>query len=458
MASPSYLGLCCLFVFSLISLQAGETESSVQLVSPHVGKPVITKAVAANRLASVPDYVSAFEEEIAWLDFGLDSRSRFEFRDQDYRTSDLLSESVFFQRSLVYLGIHDVLDPLRAAFEFEDSRRGLSERAESANDANHTELLQAYGELHFADAFDGDPVSVRFGRMAFDASDRRLIARNRYRNTINAFDGLRLRIGEESSLLEWDAFALRPVERSVDALDESSEEGLLYGVTGYLRAFSPQVVIEPYWLLSDQVAEGGKHLHTGGVHTYGQFGKSAWDYDFDFAGQWGESAGLSHQAWAAHAEIGHSWDHPWKPRLGAWLNFASGDRNPIDGESGRFDPLYGATFAFYGYSGYFSWQNMINPALRLSFQPMEKLRCEIIHRGIWLAGEHDAWVRGSRQNAIGGSGNYVGQELDLRASWQATKHLEIEAVFASFFPGEFVEATGPSPGSQFGYLAATLRF
>jgi len=140
------------------------------------------------------------------------------------------------------------------------------------------------------------------------------------------------------------------------------------------------------------------------------------------------------------------------------LNFASGDRNPIDGESGRFDPLYGATFAFYGYSGYFSWQNMINPALRLSFQPMEKLRCEIIHRGIWLAGEHDAWVRGSRQNAIGGSGNYVGQELDLRASWQATKHLEIEAVFASFFPGEFVEATGPSPGSQFGYLAATLRF
>ena len=113
------------------------------------------------------------------------------------------------------------------------------------------------------------------------------------------------------------------------------------------------------------------------------------------------------------------------------MNFASGDRNPIDGESGRFDPLYGATFAFYGYSGYFSWQNMINPALRLSFQPMEKLRCEIIHRG---------------------------QELDLRASWQATKHLEIEAVFASFFPGEFVEATGPSPGSQFGYLAATLRF
>jgi hypothetical protein len=438
---------------SLLPLHAGEEE-----VPAKPSKPFVTKAVAANRIASVPDYVSAFEEEIEWLDFGIDSRSRFEFRDQDYRTTDLLSESVFYQRSLVYLGVHDLLGPLNFATEFEDSRRGISDRAESPNEANHTELLQAYGELRFDDALGGDPVSLRLGRMAFDAVDRRLISRNRYRNTITAFDGARLRIGEESSPIEWDAFALRPVNRSVDALDESSEESLLYGVTGYVRTFSPRVLIEPYWLLSDQAANGGKQLHTGGVHTYGQIGSSSWDYDFDFAGQWGESDGLDHQAWAAHAEIGHTWDHPWKPRLGAWLNFASGDRDPGDTASGRFDPLYGATFAFYGYSGYFSWQNIVNPALRLSFQPMEKLRCEIIHRGIWLASEDDAWVRASRQDPAGGSGRYVGQELDLRAAWQATKHLELEAVYSCFFPGGFVDQTGPSPESHFGYLAATLRF
>lgn len=101
---------------------------------------------------------------------------------------------------------------------------------------------------------------------------------------------------------------------------------------------------------------------------------------------------------------------------------------------------------------------MINPALRLSFQPMEKLKCEIIHRGIWLASEEDAWVRASRRDPAGASGRYVGQELDLRASWQATKHLEIEAVYACFFPGGFVDQTGPSPESHFGYLGATLRF
>ena len=140
------------------------------------------------------------------------------------------------------------------------------------------------------------------------------------------------------------------------------------------------------------------------------------------------------------------------------MNYASGDRDPLDGNSGQFDQLYGASFAFYGYTSYFNWQNMINPAMRLSFQPNKALRCEIIHRGVWLASDRDAWPRASRSDPTGGSGRYVGQELDLRTAWQLTEHLEIEAVYAHFFPGAFVEATGASPDSHFGYLAATIRF
>lgn len=331
------LSLLCLPAATLLVGLAGGGElasTSRQIVT--------TKAVAANRTASLPEYVTAFDEPIDWLDFGLESRSRIEWRDQDYRTTDLLSEDAFYQRSLLYLGVHDLLDPFRFAAEFEDSRRGLSNRPESSSEQNHTELLQAHGELHLDDALGGEPLSLRFGRMAFDSIDRRLIARNRYRNTINAFDGIRLRSGDESSPIEWDAFALRPVRRSVDALDESSEEGLLFGVTGYVRNLSSDVVVEPYWLYSDEETGGGKQIHTAGIHTFGRIGDSDWDYDFDFVGQWGELGGLDHQAWAAHAELGHTWDHPWKPRLAAWLNYASGDQDPTDGDSGRFDPLYGA--------------------------------------------------------------------------------------------------------------------
>lgn len=148
-------------------------------------------------------------------------------------------------------------------------------------------MLQAYGELRLDDVLGGEPLSLRMGRMAFDAVDRRLFSRNRYRNTINAFDGVRFRLGEECSPIDWDAFAFRTVNRSVDALGESNEDSELYGLTGYLRTLSPHVMLEPYWLLSDQAAGGGKQIHTGGLHAHGQIGDSSWDYDFDSAGQWG---------------------------------------------------------------------------------------------------------------------------------------------------------------------------
>ena len=77
-----------------------------------------------------------------------------------------------------------------------------------------------------------------------------------------------------------------------------------------------------------------------------------------------------------------------------WLNYASGDHDPGDGVQQRFDPLFGATFAFYGYSGYFNWQNIVEPSIRFSAQPTEKLRTEIIYRGYALASAKDAWVRG----------------------------------------------------------------
>lgn len=447
------------YVLPVVALLApsrpGAEESRVP---PRIAPPLVSSAVASNRTASVPDYADALPDEIDWLDFGLESRSRLEFRDQEYRSPDLLSESAFYQRSLLYLGIRERFDPLRLAVEFEDSRRGLSERPDSPNEENHQELLQAYGGLQFDDLAGGEPVELSFGRMAFDAVDRRLLARNRFRNTINAFDGARLRIGDESAPVEWDVFALRPVARSIGALDRSSGDSLLYGAAAHLRSASPGWILEPYWLLSDQAAGGGRRLHTTGAHFFGQIGDTAWDYDFDFAGQWGEAGTLAHRAWAAHAELGHSWKHPWKPRLGAWVNYASGDRDPTDASSGRFDPLYGASFAFYGYTSYFLWQNMLSPCLRLSFQPTERLRCEILHRGVWLASESDGWVRGARSDPTGRSGRHLGQELDLRASWHLSEHLDFEVVYACFFPGDFVSATGPSPDTHFGYLSATLRF
>lgn len=448
-----------------LAVPAGHAGEAAPAASPPppAFKPVTTRSVAANRVSEKPDYAHGLSDDVNWLELGLESRTRYEYRWNDYSTLNLVTDDALVTRNLLYVGVKKVLDPLRLAVEIEDSRRFLSERADNPNIMNELEILQAYAQLHFDNVFGDAPLSLSMGRMAFDWADRRIISRNRNRNTITSFDGLRLRLGDENAPWEIDAIAVRPVERNVEDLDESSSDAVLYGLAGYWREWSPHVILEPWWLWLDQSELAGlpveRDLHTFGLHAYGQWGKnSAWDYDVSLASQHGETQGLDHHAWAVHAEVGHTWNRAWKPRLGLWFNYASGDDNAADGSNERFDPLYGATYAFYGYSSYFSWQNMINPALRLSFQPVKNLKCEIIHRAIWLASDTDAWVRGLRRDKTGGSGSYVGQEFDARLSWQVCKNFELDLAYAHFFPGSFVDSTGASPQGDFVQIAGTLRF
>lgn len=442
---------------------AGEVASPPPSPAPAERAPIITRSVAANRIAAKPDYAHGFSEGPSWLDFGLESRTRYEYRWHDYGTLGLITDDALVTRNLLYLGVREVLDPLRLTVELEDSRRFLGDRPDNPNIENELEVLQAYAQLHFDEVIGEAALSLSAGRMAFDWADRRLLARNRNRNTITAFDGLRLRLGDETAPWELDAIAVRPVQRSLDAPDESSGDATLAGIAGYWRGWSPLIVLEPYWLWLDQEETRDvplqRDLHTCGLHACGQWSEGkAWDYDLSLAGQWGETLGNDHRAWAAHAEVGRTFGGAWKPRLALWLNYASGDRYASDEENERFDPLFGATYAFYGYSSYFSWQNLINPALRLSFQPLKRLKCEIMHRAMWLASDTDLWTRGLRRDSTGGSGRYVGQETDVRLVLQVSRHFELDLAYAHFFPGSFVDETGAAPHGDFIQLAGTLRF
>ncbi len=434
---------------------------------------VATRAVAANRVSDRPEYSRLWHqaardygwtggERLSWLDAGVDTRLRYELRENDYRTSTLVSDDAFFSRTLVYVGVQNVIDPVRLAVEFQDSQRAVSDRAVVPTDMNSTDLLQAHVDLHLKDVVDGQPLTAMVGRVTFDAVDRRLIARNRFRNVINSFDGVRLRLGADKGPWELDAFALRPVTRDADGFDRSSNNSLLFGVTGYWRRGSPGIQVEPFWLLTDRTPGPGVSLsdnqHTFGVHAFGQWDHSHWDYDLSVAGQLGVRGSDSVAAWAIHGEIGYTWETTWTPRVGLWVNAASGDQAPGDGTTQSFDPLYGATFTFYGYTGYFIWNNLINPSVRFSVQPTSRIRAELIYRTIWLESSRARWVRGLRADPSGQDGDFVGQEIDMRFSYAFFRWLEAEAVYALFLPGSFVANTGPAPVSNFTYLQLTLRF
>jgi hypothetical protein len=67
------------------------------------------------------DY-DAFENTY-WLDLGLEYRMRYEHRDNDFRRNDENIDDPIMLRTRAYIGVKNILDPLRFAIELQDSRR-----------------------------------------------------------------------------------------------------------------------------------------------------------------------------------------------------------------------------------------------------------------------------------------------------------------------------------------------
>ena len=183
-----------------------------------------------------PSYVRSlsktqFEQfrDIDWLDVGLDFRSRYEYRENDYRPTGsgykAQPDNIWLLRTRSYLGVHDILDPLRFAVEFQDSRSYNSLYAKTNSEVNEFELIQGYGELYFENALGNNrPLSIRAGRQSLELLDRRLIGNNQFRNTTNNFEGYRVRFGKKQNNWDLDTFALQPVDRIMNEFDQPDED------------------------------------------------------------------------------------------------------------------------------------------------------------------------------------------------------------------------------------------
>lgn len=397
-----------------------------------------------------------------WMLMGIEQRTRFEIFDDNY-DNGVPRDEPFSLRSRAFLGVRELIDPLRFGFEFQDSRQFNATAPPERNTVDENDILQAYAELYFGESLGlSQPLSFQFGRLANDYIDRRLRSRNGFRNTCNAFDGFRIRAGNRETPWELEFFAVQPVDIRTVQPNRSNEEQWFYGVVGAWRGFAPLAWIEPYYFILDEDNKGWNaedaDLHTPGVHVYGDIGSSGFDYDLDVAFQYGNNLGLSQRAFATHAEIGYTFAHPWHPRVAFWVNYASGDRDPNDGIDNTFDRLFGSSNGHYGFLDYFIWSNMIQPSVQLSASPTKSTRLNSIYRTVWLASDTDAWARADRQDPTGQSGDFVGTEIDLFMHHDISQHLSIEIGYAHFFPGAFVRNTGDSPDSDRFYVQTILRF
>lgn len=462
------------------------------------GYYVERKSYGTGRESEPPRYVKQLNKtwlkdydtfaDVDWLDIGLDYRFRYEYRDNDFRRGrDTIDEPILL-RTRGFVAIKNILDPLRFTLEVEDARRNHSQftREFDTRDVNYAEPIQAYAELYFKDTPLGKddlgnerPISVRAGRHAFEYTDRRLLARNEWRNTTNNFQGVRTIIGQQKNDWQVDLLALKPVQRFTNQLDEVDHAQDFYGVIGDWRRWSEVVTLQPYYYLLKQ--DGNKvefdangkaaaantkidrEIHTAGIRAYGVVGKTGWDYDVSYAKQWGNQDRLSnagafiseldHDAYAYNAEIGYSFNHPWKPRLSAFYGVASGDKNPTDGKNNRFERLFGFARPWSN-NDYFQMENLVAPKVRVEFDPkvswLEGLKVDAGYSWYRLDQERDRWNGAGLRDNTGRSGKDVGEEVDIRVRFPINKYIAANLGYAHFWAGDFTKETTARAGTPTG--------
>lgn len=443
--------------------------------------------------------------DVDWLDLGLEYRARYEYRDNDFRRRDENLDQPILLRSRAYVGVKNILDPLRFAIELQDSRRNNGDytRDFDTRDINYLHVLQGYLELNFKDTFLGKddlgnarPAWVRYGRHAWEAIDRRLIARNEWRNTTNNFQGLRGNIGDKKNDWQLEWFAVQPIQRFTRENDEVNRSQDFYGVIGDYRGLSQYVTFEPYYLLLKQdgskvkfdndgrdavaSAKVDREIHTGGLRVYGNIPNTQFDYDASYIKQWGEVQRLvsgqlikvDHDAYAYNAEIGYSFKHPWKPRFSVFYGVASGDRTTPSGadrtDSGRFDRLFGFARPWSN-DDYIQMENIRTPKVRLEFEPkvsfLDRLQIDTGFSWYRLDQASDRWNAGANlQDRTGNSGRDLGKEYDLRVRFPLNQYASLNLGYAHFWAGDFVKTTSRrvagesdrSASSDFFYTELTL--
>ena len=423
--------------------------------------------------------------DVNWLDLGLEYRARYEHRDNDFRRADENIDDPLLLRTRAYIGVKEILDPLRFAVEVQDSRRnnGDYSRAYDTRDVNQSDILQGYLELHFKESIFGKddlgnnrPFWVRGGRLAWESLDRRLIARNEWRNTTNTFQGVRANIGDKKNDWQLEAFAVKPVQRFTRSLDEIDHSQDFYGVIGDWRGWSEYVTLQPYYFLLKQdgnkvkynsngqeltgatlsAAQIDRKIHTAGLRAYGAF-NSGWDYDTSYVKQWGNqdrflsnalgSINVDHEAYSYGAEVGYTFKNSWKPRVSAYYGVASGDSTPATGtdrtDSQRFERLFGFARPWSN-NDYIQMENIRTPKLHLEFEPkvsfLQNVKVDTSFSWYRLDDASDRWQAGSNlRDRTGASGNDLGKEVDLRVRFPINQYASLNIGYAHFWAGDFVK-------------------
>ena len=421
------------------------------------------------------------------LAISLTVRARAEGIDGQFRPRPAAADSMVSLRTT--LAIEYDAGPVRFGGELWDSRAYGEGPASSITtaDVNTLELVQAYARIELGDGRKGARGGHRLltlGRQTMDIGSRRLVARNRFRQTTNGFTGANLEWTTHGGT-RLQAFWTMPQIRLPDDAQGLRDNTVKFDLeTTRVQFFGahatlPRVLggtLETYgYRLAEQDGDNrltrNRRLWTLGARAFARPQAGKWDHDVEGAYQFGtarrsnaaaDTADLDVSAWFLHAEAGYTFKTEWKPRLAALFDAASGDGGRT-GQYRRFDTLYGARRFDFGPTalyGALQRTNIIAPGLRLEAEPDKRTDVMLSYRALWLENPRDAFATTGVRDARGASGRFAGHQAEARLRhWIVPALLQAETGGAVLFKQGFLRDAPNAPASGnsvYGYFDLTL--
>lgn len=411
-------------------------------------------------------------------------RARYEALHNQFRPNlDRNDDVVTFQTDIAaeYDG-----GPIRVGAELIDSRAYAAGpgSAVGTGEVNALEPVQAYVGADFGSVFGkGTSASLDAGRFTMALGSTRLVGRNNFRNTTNAFTGLKFEWhGKAKERLV--VFYTYPQQRLPDdkasildnevKLDHEGDDLTFWGGFFGKPKVAGSANLEVYFYALDEEdtvrhATRDRHIFTPGLRLFREPAAGKLDYELEYAYQFGHisassTPGAARQdvsAHTLHAEIGRQFAGGLQPRVSIRYDLATGDRP--GGSYNRFDNLYGPRRSDWGPTAIFGplgRSNISSPGIRLDVKPSKRLDAFLGYRLAWLDSATDTFAFTGVRDASGASGKFAGQQIEARARyWVIPKMLRFETGGAVLLNGHFLRSAPSATGfgdTLYGYADLTL--
>lgn len=325
-----------------------------------------------------------------------------------------------------------------------------------------------------------DNSSVKVGRFSADYGSRRFIARHRFGNAPNAFDGVEFQ-QRGASGYDLRLMATQPVRRlpnsRADILDNEREsDRSRSGVKFYaayltLPELREDISLDLFAFAlrekdSSSVNTRNRNHETVGFRLQRAPALEQTNFEIESAYQNGTRRGstsvfdridLDHEAFYQYLMFGYSLPGLSRTRVMLEYSYASGDKNPFDTNSEAFDSLFGVTTFEFGPTGIYGVidrHNISSPGVRVVTYPKTGVELMLSYRHFWLAQARDSLGRTGRQDATGRTDEYMGQHLEARVRWDVMPgNVRIETGGAWLHTENLADEN-----TLFAYAAATFSF